>query len=54
MSETGRVKPPVIRPGSLKSKFVLPGAITGVRVTEDGIYRVVETGEPDFRRTEDQ
>ena len=45
MSDTGKIKPPIIRPGSLRSKFIVPGAITGVRV--------VETGDPDFRITED-
>ena len=45
MSDTGKLNPRPLKPGTLKSKFIVPGAITGVRV--------VETGDPDFRITED-
>ena len=54
MSDTGKITPPVIRPGNVKSKSIVVGAITGVRILENGAFRVTEDGEPSFRQTEDQ
>ena len=53
MSDTGKLSPRTLKPGAMKAKFIVPGAITGVRVVETGDFRITEDG-TQFRKTEDQ